>query len=374
MDQLLSEKFHIRKKAYLSAKLHTDLPIWQDKELFPREDLENFAEVCLFSYAKKEIRPERKAPSLWSLSSRGLDYHQVVRKYLQAYAQDLIGRMEADQARKWQGSYQAYVDTQPYSERALALEAGLGWIGKNQNLIHEDLGSFVYIGLIYWQVEEVFLPYFSDTESDSVFFNKDQFQDKSEKYKTDRKKNNKDQTSKIRTRKNREKMNHPCSSCNRCVDLCPGQALARDGSYDRDQCISYLTQSKKDLSLEEADKIGQHLYGCDQCQLVCPLNKDLEQTRIKEFLWSPDQASEEAIDFLSYSNQELEERHGYRSGRWRGWNILRRNALINVRTAYKEGSLSLEEYKSVLDHIHYQSPHVQAVKNLFIEELDKKKI
>lgn len=154
--------------------------------------------------------------------ARGDDYHEVMWDKL-----DLLHRwIEAQLSRPIRGK--AYVDTGPILERDLARKAGLGWFGKNTNLINPELGSFFFIGSLLLDL---------DLASDAPFA-------------TDH-----------------------CGSCTRCLDACPTQALVAPGVLDATRCISYLTiEARGEIAAELRDSVGSLLYGCDICQDVCPWN------------------------------------------------------------------------------------------------------
>lgn len=154
--------------------------------------------------------------------ARGDDYHDVMWVKLEA----LHRWIEAQLSRTVRGK--AYVDTGPILERDLARKAGLGWFGKNTNLINPELGSFFFIGSLLLDL---------DLQPDARFA-------------TDR-----------------------CGSCTRCLEACPTQALVAPGVLDATRCISYLTiEARGEIPLELRESVGSLLYGCDICQEVCPWN------------------------------------------------------------------------------------------------------
>jgi epoxyqueuosine reductase len=155
----------------------------------------------------------------------GTDYHAGLRHRLEALAADLrqVGIPAGEVA---------YVDDRPLAERALAERAGLGWIGKNTNLLtHRPAGSWVFLGALLSSAE---LP-------------------------TD---------APIRT---------SCGACTRCLTGCPTGALVGPGVIDARRCISYLTiEHPGALSVWEAQAIGDWIFGCDVCQEVCPVNAEAD--------------------------------------------------------------------------------------------------
>jgi epoxyqueuosine reductase len=152
----------------------------------------------------------------------GRDYHKIIRKRLARLAR----RIEVEAGG---GHYRAFVDSAPVLERALAERAGLGWIAKNSMLINERSGSWFLLGEIYTD-----LPLPADPP------------------KTDK----------------------HCGSCRACLDICPTDAFVGPFELDARRCISYLTIEHKG-SIDEALRplIGNRIFGCDDCQLVCPWNK-----------------------------------------------------------------------------------------------------
>ena len=154
--------------------------------------------------------------------ARGDDYHDVMWKKLDSlheWIEDQLGRPV---------SAKSYVDTGPILERDLARKAGLGWFGKNTNLINPELGSFFFIGSLLVDL---------DLEPDAPF-------------EADR-----------------------CGTCTRCLEACPTQALVEPRVLDATRCISYLTiESREAIPGDLREAVGELVYGCDICQDVCPWN------------------------------------------------------------------------------------------------------
>jgi epoxyqueuosine reductase len=154
--------------------------------------------------------------------ARGDDYHDVMESRLR----ELHRRLERDAGHAIHGK--PYVDTGPLLERDLARRAGLGWFGKNTNLINPQRGSFFFLGALVVDIE---------LATDAPF-------------EADR-----------------------CGTCTRCIEACPTQAITAPRELDARRCISYLTiELREEIPLEFHEAIGGLLYGCDICQSVCPWN------------------------------------------------------------------------------------------------------
>jgi len=152
----------------------------------------------------------------------GRDYHKLLRQRLQALADKMrenIGEF----------GYRVFVDSAPVLEKPLAEKAGLGWIGKHTNLLNRQGGSYFFLGEIYTDLP---LPVNNTTAE-----------------------------------------NH-CGTCRACIDVCPTQAIIAPYELDARKCISYLTiEHEGAIPLELRSLMGNRIYGCDDCQLVCPWNR-----------------------------------------------------------------------------------------------------
>lgn len=162
----------------------------------------------------------------------GRDYHKLIRRRLSQLAK----RIE-EQAGG--GNYRAFVDSAPVLERAVAERAGLGWIAKNTMLINADAGSWFFLGEIYTDLPlSVFAP--QDTKH--------------------------------------------CGTCTACLEICPTDAFKGPFELDARKCISYLTiEHKGSIDPVLRPMMGNRIFGCDDCQLVCPWNKFAQPTAEQDF-------------------------------------------------------------------------------------------
>ena len=186
--------------------------------------------VVAMNYYRDYNPPGDKA--VFSRYALGKDYHKVLKDRLFLLLEYVKQESAGTEGR-------VFVDTAPVLERAWALEAGLGWIGRNSMLINRDKGSYVFLGEL---VINTALNYDKPEPKDY------------------------------------------CGSCRRCIDACPTGAIMENRTIDSNKCLSYLTiENKGPIPEEYAEKAGKRIFGCDICQEVCPWNKKSEETRIEEF-------------------------------------------------------------------------------------------
>lgn len=155
-----------------------------------------------------------------SVYARGRDYHDVCKKRLKRVARWLVAEAQCE--------VKVFVDTAPVAEKPLGQAAGLGWQGKHTNLLGRDLGNWFFLGAIFTTVE---LPV------------------------------------------DAAEVDH-CGSCRKCLDICPTDAFPAPYQLDARRCISYLTiEHKGPVDVALRAKMGNRIYGCDDCLAVCPWNK-----------------------------------------------------------------------------------------------------
>lgn len=178
----------------------------------------------LCSYHQPEVAEEQQSspdkPKITKYAM-GEDYHRVLKdKLFQLYSftEELLGGLDG----------RVFVDSAPVLDKAWAVEAGLGWFGKNANILNKELGSWFFIGEMI-------------VDADFVY----------DEYTTDH-----------------------CGSCTRCIDACPTEAIYEPYKVDGSKCISYFTiELREQIPEQYRDRIGEWLYGCDICQDVCPWNR-----------------------------------------------------------------------------------------------------
>jgi epoxyqueuosine reductase len=193
--------------------------------------------VNYYSKVREEANAarERDGQGVFSVYAHGRDYHLVVREMLRALETRL--RESFPQLRA-----KICVDTQPISERDFAIRSGIAWLGKNTCVISPDYGSWIFLGEMITNL---------DVKSGTP-------------------------------------LGTLCGSCTRCVDACPTGALAEEYVLDSKKCISYLTIEKRgDVPPDMHAPIGNHIFGCDICQNVCPFNIVAQESTVFTVRGSP---------------------------------------------------------------------------------------
>ncbi|SMC95547.1 tRNA epoxyqueuosine(34) reductase QueG [Pedobacter africanus] len=194
-----------------------------DKRLDPRLLVEGSKSVISLSlnYYPDKQQSDPEAPKI-SKYAYGMDYHQVIKDklfQLLNYIRQEIGEVDG----------RAFVDSAPVLDRAWAKRAGIGWIGKNSNLINKKSGSFFFLAELIVDLE---LEYDHPFETDH------------------------------------------CGTCTKCIDACPTEAILSPFVIDAKKCISYLTiELREEIDQDFKDKMDNWMFGCDVCQDVCPWNR-----------------------------------------------------------------------------------------------------
>ncbi|WP_124950170.1 tRNA epoxyqueuosine(34) reductase QueG [Sulfuriferula thiophila] len=186
----------------------------------------------------------------------GRDYHKVMRTQLQRLAERInqaVGTF----------NYRVFTDSAPVMEVALASKAGLGWRGKHTLLLNRDAGSWFFLGEIYTD-----LPLPAD-----------------------------------------QPVSAHCGDCQACIDVCPTQAILAPNNLDARRCISYLTiEHSGAIPVELRPLMGNRIYGCDDCQLVCPWNRFAKTSSSADFSVRNGLDSPQLVDLLAWTEDEFNQR------------------------------------------------------------------
>ncbi|WP_226470460.1 tRNA epoxyqueuosine(34) reductase QueG [Luteimonas panaciterrae] len=211
----------------------------------------------------------------------GRDYHKLMRNRLQKLADRIAEEIGPF-------GHRVFVDSAPVLERALARNAGLGWIGKNTCLIDKDGGSWFFLGEIY-----VDLPLPIDPPASAH-----------------------------------------CGTCTRCIDICPTQAIVAPHRLDARRCIAYLTIEHEGAIDEELRPlIGNRIFGCDDCQLVCPWNKFAKRTDEPDFRVRNDLDKATLAELFAWSEAEFMQRTEGSAIRRSGYERWLRNIAVALGNA-----------------------------------------
>ncbi|GAA5010168.1 tRNA epoxyqueuosine(34) reductase QueG [Pseudoluteimonas lycopersici] len=217
----------------------------------------------------------------------GRDYHKLMRNRLQKLADEIAGEIGPF-------GHRVFVDSAPVLERALARDAGVGWIGKHTCLIDKDGGSWFFLGEIYLD-----LPLAVDPPA-----------------------------------------TEHCGTCTRCIEICPTQAIVAPHRLDARRCISYLTiEHEGSIAEELRPLIGNRIFGCDDCQLVCPWNKFAKRTDEPDFRARNDLDRATLAELFAWSEDEFLQRTEGSAIRRSGHDRWLRNIAVALGNAPKSESV-----------------------------------
>ncbi|WP_276356688.1 tRNA epoxyqueuosine(34) reductase QueG [Cohnella caldifontis] len=266
-----------REKGYESGFEEPDLDKRTDPSLLLPEprSLISIAVAYPSKLKNAPVSEPGKRRGILSRSAWGEDYHQALRRRLEKLAAWLKERVP-------EARLLSMVDTGELADRAVAERAGIGWSGKNCSIITPEFGSWVYLGEM---ITDLPLPPDRPIEDG-------------------------------------------CGDCTICIDACPTGALVGPGELNAQRCISFVTQTKGLVEEELMRKIGNRLYGCDTCQIVCPVNRGVDIRHHEELLPDPETAKPLLRPLLSMGNREFKEKFGRSAAAWRGRKPIQRNALI----------------------------------------------
>jgi len=232
----------------------------------------------------------------------GRDYHKLIRKRLAKLAEKINQEIqESTNANDGNSShYRAFSDSAPVFEKALAEKAGLGWIGKNTLLMTRESGSWFFLGEIFTNLP---LPLTSPTADKTV-----------------------------------PATNH-CGACKACIKICPTNALVGPNQLDASLCISYLTiENPAGIPTELREKMGNRIFGCDDCQIICPWNRYAKHTQEKDFSPRHNLDNEDLLSLFSWNKETfLTHTEGSAIRRIKHWQWQR-----NLAVALGNGSYSIK--------------------------------
>ncbi|MBA9088130.1 epoxyqueuosine reductase [Fontibacillus solani] len=266
-----------RAKGYESGFEEPDI----EKRVHPELSLEQPASLISIAvaYPSKMDNPPKSEPGkrrgILARSAWGQDYHHVLRAAMAKLEEFILSRVP-------EARLVNMVDTGALVDRAVAERAGIGFSGKNCAIISPKWGSWIYLGELITNI-----PFSPDTP-----------------------------------------VTEGCGECTKCLDACPTGALIGPGQLNAQRCISFLTQTKGFLEEEFMLKIGNRLYGCDTCQIVCPKNKGKSWNHRPELQPEPEVAKPLLLPLLDMSNREFKETFGSSAASWRGKKPMQRNAVI----------------------------------------------
>jgi epoxyqueuosine reductase len=226
----------------------------------------------------------------------GRDYHKLIRQRLKKLADQIAHHIKNDEVLcSLSCSQRPFVDSAPVLERGFAEQAGLGWIGKNTMLINSKAGSWFFLGELFTSIP---LPV-SQPQTTSH-----------------------------------------CGSCRACMDICPTKAFDSEYVLDASKCISYLTIEKKGSIPEPYRKaIGNRIFGCDDCQLVCPWNKFAHHSQESDFKPRHNLDSVDLIDLFNWSEEEFDKNTQGSAIRRTGYENWLRNIAVALGNASSTDSI-----------------------------------
>ncbi|MFS0873836.1 tRNA epoxyqueuosine(34) reductase QueG [Paenibacillus xylanilyticus] len=231
------------------------------------------------AYPSKMVNPPKSEPGAYrgilARSAWGRDYHHVLREAMDKLVNFIRERVP-------EAMIESMVDTGALVDRAVSQRAGIGFSAKNCSIISPKFGSWIYLGELVTNI-----PFQPDTP-----------------------------------------VTEDCGECTKCIDACPTGALVGPGQLNAQRCISFVTQTKGFVDEEFMLKIGNRLYGCDTCQIVCPKNRGKNWDHHPDLQPDPEIVKPLLLPLLDIGNREFKERFGQSSAAWRGKKPIQRNAVI----------------------------------------------
>ena len=249
-------------------------------------------------------RLNRPTEGIVSVYARGRDYHKVLRNRLQQLSDriaSLIGPF----------GYRVFTDSAPVLEVELAARSGQGWRAKHTLLINREAGSLFFLGEIYVDVS---LPV-------------------------------------------SEQVQAYCGTCMACIDVCPTQAIVAPHRLDARRCISYLTiEHAGAIPLEFRVPIGNRVYGCDDCQLVCPWNKFAQRSALPDFDPREGMSGQQLVALIEWTEEEFLKHTEGSPIRRIGHERWQRNIAVALGNALRQGA---DVRTALLRHMEHPSALVR---------------
>ena len=276
--------------------------------------------------AAERARLADPSAAVVSIYARGRDYHKVMRNRLQQLAEKIEAEIGAF-------GYRVFTDSAPVLEVELAQKAGIGWRGKHTLLLQRDAGSLFFLGEIYVDVP---LPTDAETVPDVA----------------------------------PETPGSHCGSCARCIGACPTGAIVAPYKVDARLCISYLTiELKGSIPLEMRPLIGNRMYGCDDCQLVCPWNKFAQAAPVADFDVRHGLDRTSLVELFAWSAQEFDTRMQGSAIRRIGYESWLRNLAVGMGNALRASSdnLSTEAREAIVHALRLRANDPSAVVREHVE-------
>lgn len=239
----------------------------------------------LTAYEELTAQPNKAAISRYAL---GRDYHKVLRQKLQQLAAKIAAEIGPF-------GHRVFTDSAPVMEKAIAEKAGLGWIGKHSNLLNSKAGSYFFLGEIYTD-----LPLAAD-----------------------------------------EKQSFHCGSCTQCIQDCPTQAIVAPFQVDARRCISYLTiENQGPIPVEFRQAMGNRIYGCDDCQVVCPWNKFTQASQEADFAPRHQLDDIDLVELFSWTEAEFLQKTEGSPIRRIGYDSWQRNLAVGLGNAESSAEIT----------------------------------
>ena len=231
-------------------------------------------------------RLDRPQEAVVSMYARGRDYHKVLRNRLQTLSDRIAAAIGPF-------GHRVFTDSAPVLEVELAARSGIGWRGKHSLLLHRDAGSMFFLGEIF--VDLALLPTQATSEH--------------------------------------------CGSCSACIDICPTQAITGAQRVDARRCISYLTiEHSGPIPMELRPLMGNRIYGCDDCQSICPWNKFAQRSPLPDFDERAGLSGASLVELFAWSETEFLQRTEGSAIRRIGHERWLRNIAVAMGNALRAGA------------------------------------